>query len=72
MCPDATERGGSLAAVFRTIKKKDGTTAVRIDKDKALAEAAKVSRARNDSPRNDTKAAKQSAGSATAKKGKKV
>lgn len=39
--PDASERGGAMAAVYRTMKKKDGNFQ-RIDRAKVLAESKKV------------------------------
>lgn len=71
MCPESSERSGSLAAVYRMIKKKDGTTAIRITKETATAEANKMAAARSGgSPRNN-KQSKQSAGSSSYKDKKK-
>lgn len=68
---DATERGGALAAVYRLVKKKDGATAIRIDKQTALDEANKMSKARNAEPRNNKKGPQQAGSSSYGKSPKK-
>jgi hypothetical protein len=40
--PDATERGGAMASVYRQMKTKEGGV-IRIDKEKVLAESKKAS-----------------------------
>lgn len=69
--PDATEKGGALAAVYRMVKKKDGSTAIRITKEDALNEANKMSKARNAEPRNTKKGPQQAGSSSYGKTPKK-
>lgn len=45
--PDASEKGGALAALFRSMKKKDGGYH-RVDKAAAHAESAKMASLRGD------------------------
>lgn len=59
--PDATERGGALAAVYRAIKNKDSGV-IRIDRETAMKEAERASKAKTSNPRNKPMANVQSSG----------
>lgn len=45
--PDATQRGGALAAVYRQVKTKEAGV-IRIDRTKAVEEANKMAKAKGD------------------------
>jgi hypothetical protein len=56
--PDATERGGALASIYRNLKKKGSEERVSVDRDKMVAEAKKNAVSKGDG-RNKPGAKKQ-------------